>query len=312
MTGKRDDRNRVPRAFVGFMNAYLLSKGDDKYMEAWRNTADKIDAQAKTVDGKLSTPTMRGDQGWYSFKPGKYRYNFLEMYHLTMKPSDRARCEETGWYDFLEGKNPDYPVKALRAALARIRKQMEIVDDDNTSADMRLADSALDYNPATRDAADPADRGRSLYPASRLGQGPRPARAASLLFCRLRYFDPARRRAGLPQDVAALVDGWGPDSLTVTLVNVSPSVSRSVIVQGGAYGEHQIESSHATARPHDRGERRDLPGAAGAGLRRQADAQDEAFRQRSHPVHALGIDGGRIWAIRPRSPNTCTNPAAMP
>ena len=32
------------------------------------------------------------------------------------------------------------------------------------------------------------------------------------------------------------------DSVTVTLVNVSPSVARSVIVQGGAYGEHQIES----------------------------------------------------------------------
>ena len=42
--------------------------------------------------------------------------------------------------------------------------------------------------------------------------------------------------------VAALVDGWGPDSLTLTLVNVSPSVARSVIVQGGAYAEHQIAS----------------------------------------------------------------------
>jgi len=42
--------------------------------------------------------------------------------------------------------------------------------------------------------------------------------------------------------VAALVDGGGPDSLTLTLVNVSPSVAHSVIVQGGAYGEHQIET----------------------------------------------------------------------
>ena len=39
-----------------------------------------------------------------------------------MKPSDRARCEETEWYNFLEGKNPGYPVKALRAGLARIRQ----------------------------------------------------------------------------------------------------------------------------------------------------------------------------------------------
>jgi hypothetical protein len=32
----------------------------------------------------------------------------------------------------------------------------------------------------------------------------------TLLFSRLRYFDPVRRRASLPPDVAALVDGWGP------------------------------------------------------------------------------------------------------
>jgi hypothetical protein len=241
MTGKHSDRNRVPRSFVGFMNAYLLSKGDDKYMQVWRSTADKIDTQAKTVDGKLSSPTMYGDQGWFSYEPGKYRYNFLEMYHLTMKPSDRARCEETEWYDFLEGKNPGYPVKALKAGLARIRHQMEIVDDDNTSPDMRLADSALDYNPAT---VTPLTQ---LIEAGLYIQHPgwaktTPGQGGSLLFCRLRYFDPVLRRAGLPQDVAALIDGWGPDSLTLILVNVSPSVSRSVIVQGGAYGEHQIET----------------------------------------------------------------------
>lgn len=241
MTGKRDDRNRIPRCFVGFMNAYLLSRGDDKYMQVWRSTADRIDAQAKDMNGKLSTPTMFGDQGWYSFKPGKYAYNFLEMYHLTMKPSDRARCEETEWYGFLEGKNPGYPVKALRAGLARIRHQIEQVDMDSTSPDMRLADSALDINPASVTAL------TQLIEAGLYIQHPgwaktTPGQGGSLLFCRLRYFDPARRRAGLPQDVAALVDGWDPDSVTVNLVNVNPSMARSLIVQGGAYGEHQILS----------------------------------------------------------------------
>ncbi len=241
MTGKRDDRNRVPRAFVGYMNAYLLSNGDDKYMEAWRSTADKIDAQAKQVDGKLSSPTMFGDQGWYGFKPGKYRFNFLEMYHLTMKPSDRARCEDTEWYGFLEGKNPGYPVKALRAGLARIRNHMEQVDKDSTSPDMRLADSALDINPASVTAL------TQLIEAGLYIQHPGWARTTagqggSLLFCRLRYFDPSRRRAGLPADVAALVDSWSPDSVTVNLVNVNPTMARSLIVQGGAYGEHQIVS----------------------------------------------------------------------
>jgi hypothetical protein len=69
-----------------------------------------------------------------------------------------------------------------------------------------------------------------------------PAQGGSLLFCRLRYFDPERRRAGLPPDVAVLVDGWSDDGLTAIFVNLSPSVARSLIVQGGAYGEHQIAS----------------------------------------------------------------------
>ena len=34
-TGKREDRNRVPRSIVAFMNAALLT-GDDRYMDVWR------------------------------------------------------------------------------------------------------------------------------------------------------------------------------------------------------------------------------------------------------------------------------------
>ncbi len=241
MTGKREDRNRVPWCVGGFYNAYLLSRGDDKYLDVWRKTADKIDAAAKTVDGKMSTPTMYGDQGFYSFKPGKYNKNFLEIYALSMKPSDRARCEETDWYHFLEGKNPDYPVKALRAAMVRMRKHMEEVDNDNTSPDMRLADSALEYNPASIMALTQLIEGglylqHGSWARSSMSQG------GTLLFARLRYFDPDRRRAGLPPDVAVLVDSWADDGLTATIVNISPSQPRSVIVQGGAYGEHQIVS----------------------------------------------------------------------
>jgi hypothetical protein len=241
MTGERQDRNRVPWCVGGFYNAYLLSRGDDKYLDVWRKTADKFDAAAKTVDGKMSTPTMYGDQGFYSFRPGKYNKNFLEIYALSMKPSDRARCEETDWYHFLEGKNPDYPVKALRAAMARMRQHMEEVDNDTTSPDMRLADSALEYNPASIIPLTQLIEGglylqHGSWARSSMSQG------GTLLFARLRYFDPDRRRAGLPPDVAVLVDSWADDGLTATVVNISPSEPRRVIVQGGAYGEHQIIS----------------------------------------------------------------------
>jgi hypothetical protein len=67
-----------------------------------------------------------------------------------------------------------------------------------------------------------------------------PGREGSLLSARLRYFDPARRRAGVPDDVGALVSELRDDRTVVTLVNVSPTTSRTVVVQGGGYGEHQI------------------------------------------------------------------------
>jgi hypothetical protein len=56
----------------------------------------------------------------------------------------------------------------------------------------------------------------------------------------LRYFDPARRRAGLPEDVAALIDRIMPEGVAVTLVNTSPVEARTVIIQAGGYAEHQF------------------------------------------------------------------------
>jgi hypothetical protein len=201
MTGKRADRNRVPRAFVGFMNAYLISGGDDRYLEVWRKQADKINEQRKVINGVASTPRMYGDQGWYSFEPGDYNLNSLEIYFLSMKPSDLARCEETPWYSFLRGKNPEYPVKALRAALSHIRECGESIRADQTTPDTRLADSVMGFNPASVTALTQLMEG-GLYIQHPGWAKTSPAQGGALLHCRLRYFYPhasasrnARRRS---------------------------------------------------------------------------------------------------------------------
>ncbi len=75
------------------------------------------------------------------------------------------------------------------------------------------------------------------------GHGPMPIHA------QLRYFDPVARRAGLPDDVAALVSKIEPGRVIVTLVNLNPLKSRIVAVQSGAYGEHQLTSVQAGAAP---------------------------------------------------------------
>jgi hypothetical protein len=59
------------------------------------------------------------------------------------------------------------------------------------------------------------------------------------LHSQVRHFDPVRRRAGLPEDVAALVERIQPERITLTLVNISPFAARTVLVQMGAYGEHK-------------------------------------------------------------------------
>ena len=51
-----------------------------------------------------------------------------------------------------------------------------------------------------------------------------PGRDGGLLNARLRYFDPARKRAGLPEDVGALVSRMTDTSAEVTLVNLNSDV----------------------------------------------------------------------------------------
>jgi hypothetical protein len=249
MTGKREDRNRVPRAFVGFMNAYLISGGDDGYLAVWRRQADHINEQRKVVHGVASTPRMYGDEGWYSYAPGDYNLNFLEIYYLSMKPDDRARCEETPWYAFLEGKNAGYPVEALRASLSHIRSCGESIRADRTTPETRLADTVMDFNPASVTALTQLMEG-GLYIQHPGWARTSPAQGGALLFCRLRYFDPVRKRAGIPEDVGALIDTMTDDTVTVRLVNVNPTEPRSVVIQAGAYGEHQVLSVSVGDRAH--------------------------------------------------------------
>ena len=58
-----------------------------------------------------------------------------------------------------------------------------------------------------------------------------------LLVARVRYFDPARRRPGLPEGVAALVERLTAERTVLQLANTA-DVARRVIVQAGGYGEH--------------------------------------------------------------------------
>ena len=61
-----------------------------------------------------------------------------------------------------------------------------------------------------------------------------------MLQAHVHYFDPQRRRPGLPEYVAALVDRVSADGVSLTLVNTDPVEGRNVLLQAGSFGEHQF------------------------------------------------------------------------
>ena len=230
VTGRREDRNRIPRALVGFNNALLVT-GDQKYVDAWRNMMDAVNSHAREIDGRKQYPTMHGAEGWYGWRDAPWNVGALEVWYWSQKPQDRERIGRSGWVDFLHGQNPAYPEQALERDLSTIQQRVAAIRRDTSTPDKRLADNMLDFNPAATESLVQLMWGALL-----------PGREGGLLNARLRYFDPDRRRAGVPEDVAALVSELSDTRTVVTLVNLNPSQPRTVIVQGGGYGEHQLVS----------------------------------------------------------------------
>jgi hypothetical protein len=219
------------RAHYGFANALLLT-GKRGYVDLWREMLERVNANARQVDGRTAYPRMHGDKGWYDYRPEKFDPGALELWYWT---GDRSALEllpqRPRWTAFLDGDDRSYPVEALQAELASVRERMERVRSDPTTPDTRLSDDPNELNPATTETLTELMLGG--LPTGRVGFP---------LHCRLRYFDPQRRRAGVPEGVAVLVDGLTDDGVTATFVNVDPVATRTVVVQGGAYGEHRIGS----------------------------------------------------------------------
>ncbi len=241
-------RNVHHLGFTGFSNAYLLT-GDDRWLDPWRKQIDKVNAAGKEMGGQKMYPRMYGPQGWYQYVPARYDYNAAELYYLSLRPDDRNRlsppqpdaqqhtpyrdagryAQDVAWFDYLAGKRPDFPAQALRGDFERIRQRVALIRADTTTPDTRLADDPLHLNPC------------SVESLVRLMLGGiHPGHQGAPLHAGVRYFDPLHRRPGMPENVAALVETFSADSLTLWLVNLSQTEERRVTVQGGAYGEHQL------------------------------------------------------------------------
>jgi hypothetical protein len=245
-------------SWPGFGNALLLS-GDQSFVDTLRKQMDNIYAQKRVENGQTLLPQMYGDPRgykydgppqWYHFTNKLHTDRLAEIYLWSMDRKDLERVPVASsfdvrvgrggygeddrtapWLGFLEGKIPDFPEKALQSDLGRVRQRAEMIRNDNTTADSRLADYLLDLNPATTNALTNLTLG-GYFSSGRIW----------VLHSRFRYFDPVKRRAGLPEDVGALMEKLGADSATLTLVNTNPIEAREVVVQAGGYGEHRFEA----------------------------------------------------------------------
>lgn len=228
--GSRSHRNTTHLAFEGLMNAFLVT-GDERYLTAWRKQLETINGQARQQNGRTVYPKMYGDEGWYHFTPEPYRQGALELYYLSMQPADRQLVGPYAWFDYLAGQKPGYPEEALARDLAGVRTMVQAFRADASTPDTRLADDSMRFNPAHVQSLVEQMWGGLIGGKNRL-----------VSFSRVRYFDPVTGRAGIPEDVAALVDEWTADSVSVQLVNVNPVAARTVVIQSGGYAEHEFES----------------------------------------------------------------------
>ena len=242
-------RNYVLRGPPEAFGAALLLTGDQRYPQVLRRQIDNLFAASKEENGKRLLPRFYGDQGWYGFHEvgagpsgslGNLHNVLIDLYMWSLAPGDRARAPDNAWLEYLQSGDASYPLRAFHDGLDDVRRagarlRGEIQGRGGAAGGRGAARSAppVTANPVATTALINLTMGANDPGGST--HGPLP------LHAQVRYFDPDRRRAGLPEDVAALVHGIQPGQVSLTLVNLHPLQFRSVVVQMGAYGEH-----HAT------------------------------------------------------------------
>jgi hypothetical protein len=181
----------------------------------------------KEENGRILLPNKYGDQGWYGYVANEHFDVQRDLYLWSMDKSYLDRLGRDAWIQYLLGNNERYPQESLRQALADLRRRVAGFRADNSTPDSRALDHVQRFNPVVTTPL-----------INLMNGGNEPGTSGSLVHVRLRYFDADRRRAGVPEDVAALVDTIEDGRVAVTLVNVNQTEERTLVVQTGGYGEH--------------------------------------------------------------------------
>jgi hypothetical protein len=212
-------------------------------------------AQLKATGGDYRTfvaPYRHSDHGWFDYQPfspifptsvwnmsmAEADWQFLEKlrqvesYNWDVVVSYRGKEDaghEQPWLRYLAGDNPSYPEASLQAAYDQVSRRLTLIREDQADLTQVHIHHWQQLNPVTTEALLQLTTG-----------GPQIIYNGGLLHTRVRYFDQDRRRPGLPLDVAALVEKVEAEQTTINLINLSPFETHNLIIQAGAFGEHQI------------------------------------------------------------------------
>ena len=236
----------------------LLLSGDFGYLELLRSQLHLLlDNAIHDAGGGLLVPWRHGPGGWARYRPMRVREP-VHLWHASMAEADRdliatLRAGDTGhdWnqvavegeknegaterprFQYYAGQNPGWPEALLQAEYRGVMEVCETIRLDRRSIEERIEQNIVPPNPVATKALTHLTLG-----------SPQSVYNGGLLRAQVRYFDAQRQRPGLPPDVAALVTGLSADRTALTLINLSPDQSRSVIIQSGAFGEHEIRDVH--------------------------------------------------------------------
>ncbi|WP_163717758.1 hypothetical protein [Mangrovibacterium lignilyticum] len=217
---------RGPHVAMG--NALLLT-GDREFITPLAAQMKNLFRVKKVKDSTILLPNKFGPNGWYGYIPNKHRELLLDICLWSMDSANLSFIPNDPWLEFLTNRNPEYPEQILATEMQSLNDKIQGILTENNSASLRQSDDPQKLNPLktgnlirlTTGGNDPGIIGNTLH-------------------CQVRYFDPENKRAGLPDGIATLVEKVLPDGIQLTLINTSPSCERTVILQAGAYGEHQF------------------------------------------------------------------------
>lgn len=235
-------------AAIACHNAVLLT-GDLSHLDLLRSQLDLLWSLGKEIDGAWRLPNKHLDAGWADYRPANPRHAIL-AWNVSLAAEDQGRlarfphphewdriadtigkgdqAHTLPWYRYAAGRLPEYPVRILRHTARHVARRIEAIRRDKGDPQSWDVHHWQDLNPVVCEG----------LVQTMLG-APQAIYHGGLLHSPVRYFDPEAGRAGLPRAVGALVEAVDAGSVTLHLVNLDPLQSKTVIVQGGAFGEHE-------------------------------------------------------------------------